>query len=346
MALNFPQNPTVGQTYVVGNETWIWTGTAWAVAPQASSYAPVSIGPNPPTSGLLAGDLWWNNTSGRLFIYYKDVDSSQWVAANQVPDPIVEVTSTQVVNAFNDSLTAYVNNAAAIAGGVPNGGLYRITGETGSGAIRAQFSTSGVDANFNSVSTNTLTLSTILVTATGTEINYLDGVTSSIQPQFNSLVAISGVAAGSSNLGTFAGTIIPDNQTIKEALQVLETAVASGEAASETNALITLSGVAALSTNLGTFAGTLLSDTETIKSALQALETATQLADNHADNLITLSGVAANATNLGTFSGSIISDSTTIKTALQELETATGGKAQGDYRHGFGHIDWCPSRKH
>jgi hypothetical protein len=41
----------------------------------------------------------------------------------------------------------------------------------------------------------------------------------------NNLVTLSGVAAGSTNNGTFTGTTIPDNQTTKQSLQALETAV-------------------------------------------------------------------------------------------------------------------------
>lgn len=27
--LNFPENPSVGQTYTIGSRTWVWNGTAW-----------------------------------------------------------------------------------------------------------------------------------------------------------------------------------------------------------------------------------------------------------------------------------------------------------------------------
>lgn len=30
------------------------------------------------------GQLWWDNTNGELYIYYKDVDSSQWVSCNNM----------------------------------------------------------------------------------------------------------------------------------------------------------------------------------------------------------------------------------------------------------------------
>ena len=107
-------------------------------------------------------------TKPRLYIYYQDANSAQWVAATQIPDPIVEVTSDQVVTAFNESLTPYVNAAAALAAGVPNGGLYRITGEVGSSAIRALIASQG-DAIFTDVTINgELTLGGTVITATGT----------------------------------------------------------------------------------------------------------------------------------------------------------------------------------
>ncbi len=31
--LNFPPNPSPGQTYSVGNRTYIWNGQAWILGP-------------------------------------------------------------------------------------------------------------------------------------------------------------------------------------------------------------------------------------------------------------------------------------------------------------------------
>ena len=70
----------------------------------------------------------------------------------------------------------------------------------------------------------------------------------------NELVALTGVALNDSDLGTFTGTIITDNSSIKTALQELET---------DLETAITL----------GTFTGTIISDNTTIKNALQELET-------------------------------------------------------------------------
>ena len=42
--------------------------------------ASVTISDTPPAA--TAGDLWWESDSGRLKIYYQDVDSAQWVDVN------------------------------------------------------------------------------------------------------------------------------------------------------------------------------------------------------------------------------------------------------------------------
>jgi hypothetical protein len=65
----------------------------------------------------------------------------------------------------------------------------------------------------------------------------------------DNLVGLSGVAANNATLGTFTGTTIPDNRTIKQALQSLETAheayaVTSG---STTSGFSAVSGVTSVS---------------------------------------------------------------------------------------------------
>lgn len=49
-----------------------------------SSNPPVYIGPEPPEDPI-EGDLWWNNIDGRMYLYYTDEDSSQWVQTNPSP---------------------------------------------------------------------------------------------------------------------------------------------------------------------------------------------------------------------------------------------------------------------
>jgi hypothetical protein len=152
----------------------------------------------------------------------------------------------------------------------------------------------------------------------------------------DALIALSGVAEGAEDLGTFTGSTIPDSQTVKQALQALETEVEAKADDSVVDNLVTLSGVAENATNLGTFTGSTIPDSQTIKQALQALETEVETKaassvvseiDQNVDDLISLSGVAENSANLGTFTGSTIPDSQTIKQALQALETEVEAKA-------------------
>ena len=63
MSLNFPPNPIVGQIYKVGTEQTVRNGTAWNIVPTPDAYSPVSVGQNPPTMGVLNGDLWWDSVN-------------------------------------------------------------------------------------------------------------------------------------------------------------------------------------------------------------------------------------------------------------------------------------------
>ena len=103
------------------------------------------------------------------------------------------------------------------------------------------------------------------------------------ETHIDNVATLSGLAKDSTDLGTFTGTTIADSQTIKAALQALETAVESkGSATSLTSLttavgdLNTLSGVAQNDEDLGTFTGSTIADSVTIKTALQTLETSVE----------------------------------------------------------------------
>jgi hypothetical protein len=158
------------------------------------------------------------------------------------------------------------------------------------------------------------------------------------------LITLSGVADAADHLGTFTGSTIADNQTIKASLQALETAVELAEESQadlDVDHLVTLSGVATASDHLATFTGSTISDNGTVKAGMQELETAVETKLNSSgaaaaldvDHLITLSGVSDAADSLGTFTGSAIADNETIKGALQDLEDAIPTKASLDVDH-------------
>ena len=120
------------------------------------------------------------------------------------------------------------------------------------------------------------------------------------ETHIDNVATLSGLAKDSTSLGTFTGTTIADSQTIKAALQALETAVESkGSATSLTSLttavgdLNTLSGVAQNATNLGTFTGSTIADDVAVKTALQSLETAVEAKCNTGANVNTLVGVTS-----------------------------------------------------
>ncbi len=66
----------------------------------------------------------------------------------------------------------------------------------------------------------------------------------------DALVVLDGVAPGATDLGTFTGTIIPDNQTIKSAFQSLETSLETFQnSAGQPNGLATLDGAGTIPTS-------------------------------------------------------------------------------------------------
>jgi len=129
--------------------------------------------------------------------------------------------------------------------------------------------------------------------------------------------------AATSDLGTFTGSTIDNNQSIKAALQALETAL-EAESSNRATAISDLvDGAPALLDTLNELAAAINDDENfvtTITNLIDANET-------HIDNVATLTGVAKDAANLGTFTGSTIADSSTLKAAIQLLETAVETKA-------------------
>ena len=129
--------------------------------------------------------------------------------------------------------------------------------------------------------------------------------------------------ASTTDLGTFSGTTIDNNQSIKQALQALETALESESTARASAISGLVDGAPGLLDTLNELAAAINDDENfvtTITNLIDANET-------HIDNVATLTGVAKDSANLGTFTGSTIADSSTLKAAIQALETALELKA-------------------
>ncbi len=75
MPLDFPTSPTNGQVY----SGYVYNSTvgAWQIPDIGGS---IEISATAPT-GPSDGDLWWDSDDGKLYIYYDDGTSQQWVDA-------------------------------------------------------------------------------------------------------------------------------------------------------------------------------------------------------------------------------------------------------------------------
>jgi hypothetical protein len=89
MALNFPPNPQIGDTYLYKNVSYVFNGYGWA--PQTlptPNDAPVFVSDCPP-HGAKQGSLWYQASSGSLWMYYCDVNGCQWVTTSPLPSDVI-----------------------------------------------------------------------------------------------------------------------------------------------------------------------------------------------------------------------------------------------------------------
>ena len=132
----------------------------------------------------------------------------------------------------------------------------------------------------------------------------------------------SSVASGT-DLGTFTGSTLSDNASVKTALQELETALeteASDRATAITTAVNNLVDSAPGTLDTLNEIAAALNDDPALATTLTNLINANE---THIDNNVSLLGVTKDDTDLGAFTGSTIADSQTVKQALQALETAS-----------------------
>ena len=84
MATNFPNSPSNGDTHVFGGTTYTYNSTKGVWNSSASSGgggASVATDDNPPANPA-QGDLWFDSSVAKTYIYYNDGSSSQWVQLN------------------------------------------------------------------------------------------------------------------------------------------------------------------------------------------------------------------------------------------------------------------------
>ena len=169
-------------------------------------------------------------------------------------------------------------------------------------------------------------LSAVSGSLTGDSLLYIADTQDSGSSYSSKKIAVTDLLSdivSTTDLGTFTGSTIDNNQSLKQAIQALETAI-EAESSNRATAISDLvDGAPAVLDTLNELAAAINDDASfvtTITNLINDNET-------HIDNVATLTGVAKDSANLGTFTGSTITDSSTIKAALQLLETALETKA-------------------
>ena len=82
MAINFPDSPSNGDTFTTNGVVYTYnaTQTLWKTS-SAGGGSSVTVSDTAPTSPS-DGDQWYNSLSLKMFVYYNDGSSSQWVPAS------------------------------------------------------------------------------------------------------------------------------------------------------------------------------------------------------------------------------------------------------------------------
>jgi len=139
MAINFPASPSTNDTHTENGITWIFNGASWDAQGDQVTAASIGLGSVDDTADLDkpistatqagldgkqdlltvsdtapvspdAGDLWLDSTQTKLYTYYNDGDSSQWVSVGGG-------MSTQS-DLYDKLIIVNQNNVATTLGGV------------------------------------------------------------------------------------------------------------------------------------------------------------------------------------------------------------------------------------
>ena len=123
MALNFPNNPSVDQTYTVGDITWTWDGTSWVAAGGAGDGGgggvdltafSVSTG-----SASAGGSLSYSSSTG--VFTYRPADLTNFLTGSTGVTPGTYGTATdipQITVNEDGQITAISTNVSGGSGGI------------------------------------------------------------------------------------------------------------------------------------------------------------------------------------------------------------------------------------
>ena len=87
------------------------TGAAGPTGPQGLTgpVYKITVQDTVPTTGISQGDLWYDSNTGNIYIYYQDIDSSQWISAISggalQPRGVFAITTSSLANGATGNVT-------------------------------------------------------------------------------------------------------------------------------------------------------------------------------------------------------------------------------------------------
>lgn len=104
---------TLPSTDGVSGQALVTNGTATL---SFANTGKVSVGDNAPTSpSPVNGDLWYNSANGRLYVYYTDANTSQWVDASPDASGVANIRCIDDISSqFNGATTAFTLNVGGL----------------------------------------------------------------------------------------------------------------------------------------------------------------------------------------------------------------------------------------
>ena len=123
MAINFPDSPSNGDTFTANGVVYTYnaTQTLWKTS-SAGGGSSVTVSDTAPTSPS-DGDMWYNSLSLKMFVYYNDGSSSQWVPASPQQAGVDGADGDAGAAGAAGSATSYANLAGFPSSGNTAGDL-------------------------------------------------------------------------------------------------------------------------------------------------------------------------------------------------------------------------------
>ena len=150
--LNFPPNPTVGQLYSIGTNTWVWTGSAW-IKYTSSTQSPITINTSTnstnTSTGALVVDGGVGVSGGVNAGTTSTVDGAEIIttatlykfATLQTITDAGNTTTNSVIITNGTESSSTITGALLISGGVGIGGNLHVGGEIVAQRLTIEYTT-------------------------------------------------------------------------------------------------------------------------------------------------------------------------------------------------------------